>query len=66
MFGRKDLSSLLFSKLKFVKVESKLTSYKGILNIAHYTCNIHFVFVESLTSVLLIMHVAAGVVKVFK
>lgn len=39
MFGRKDLSSLLFSKLKFVKVESKLTSYKGILNIAHYTCN---------------------------
>lgn len=57
MFGRKDLSSLLFSKLKFVKVESKLTSYKGILNI---------VIVESLTSVLLIMHVAAGVVNILK
>lgn len=44
MFGRKDLSSLLFSKLKFVKVESKLTSYKGILNIAHHTCNISILY----------------------
>lgn len=37
-----------------------------MLNIAHYTWNIHFVFVESLTSVLLIMHVAAGVVNILK
>lgn len=46
MFGRKDLSSLLFSKLKFVKVESKLTSYKGILNIAHHTCTILYLYFD--------------------
>lgn len=39
MFGRKDFFLLLFLKLKFVKVESKLISYKGILNIVYYICN---------------------------
>lgn len=44
MFGRKDFFLLLFLKLKFVKVESKLISYKGILNIVYYICNIFILY----------------------
>lgn len=44
MFGRKDFFLLLFLKLKFVKVESKLISYKGILNIVYYICNIYILY----------------------
>lgn len=44
MFGRKDFFLLLFLKLKFVKVESKFISYKGILNIVYYICNIFILY----------------------